>query len=59
MVEPLLPLEPSKARVGRPRDSGSRALEGNVYVLKTGIALEVATGAFGCNGVTCWRRLRD
>jgi len=35
------------------------ALEGILYVLKTGISwLDLPTN-FGCSGMTCWRRLRD
>ena len=59
-VEPLLPEEPPKPKGGRPRCCDRRALEGIVFVLWSGIAWErLPREAFGCTGMTCWRRLRD
>src|SRR3712207_4189118 len=59
LVEPLLPPEAGKPRGGRPRVPDRAALEGIVYVLRTGIPWRMLPGDFGCSGVTCWRRLRD
>lgn len=50
VVEPLLPAEPAK-----PKRS---ALEGIVYVLRSGIPWRMVPRDIGCSGVTCWRRLR-
>ena len=59
-VAPLLPPEPPKPKGGRPRCCDRRALEGIVFVLWSGIGWErLPREAFGCTGVTCWRRLRD
>ena len=60
IVEPLLPPEPPKPRGGRPRVPNRAALTGIVFVLKTGIPLEMLPKEMGCgSGSTCWRRLRD
>ncbi len=40
VVEPLLPPEPDKSRGGRPRVLDKAALEGIVYVLRSGIPWE-------------------
>ena len=59
-VAPLLPKEPPKPKGGRPRCDDRRALEGIVFVLWSGIGWErLPREAFGCTGMTCWRRLRD
>lgn len=58
-VEPLLPARTAKPRGGRPRACDRAALEGIVYVLKTGIPWGMLPNGFGVSGVTCWRRLRD
>lgn len=59
-VGPLLPEEPPKPKGGRPRCDDRRALEGIVFVLWSGIGWErLPREAFGCSGMTCWRRLRD
>jgi transposase len=59
-VAPLLPEEPPKPKGGRPRCDDRRALEGIVFVLWSGIGWErLPREAFGCTGMTCWRRLRD
>ena len=44
---------------GRPRVPDRSALEGIVYVLRSGIPWRMLPEEFGCSGVTCWRRLRD
>ena len=60
IVEPLLPIEPSKARGGRPRVPDRAVLEGIVFVLKSGIPWRMLPAELGYgSGVTCWRRLRD
>ena len=59
-VEPLLPAEPPKPKGGRPRCDDRTALEGIVFVLRSGIPWAMLPReAFGCTGMTCWRRLRD
>ena len=59
LVEPLLPPEPDKPWGGRPRVPNRAALEGIVYVLRSGIPWRMLPEEFGYSGVTCWRRLRD
>src|SRR3712207_9152445 len=59
LVEPLLPPEAGKPRGGRPRVPDRAALEGILYVLRSGIPWRMLPEEFGCSGVTCWRRLRD
>jgi transposase len=44
---------------GRPRIPDRSALEGIVYVLRSGIPWRMLPKEFGCSGVTCCRRLRD
>ncbi|WP_230950774.1 IS5 family transposase, partial [Xanthomonas translucens] len=45
---------------GRPRVDDQSALNGIVYVLRTGIAWEDLPQELGYgSGMTCWRRLRD
>jgi transposase len=59
-IAPLLPPEPEKPKGGRPRCDDRAALGGILYVLRTGIGWErLPYEAFGCSGMTCWRRLRD
>ena len=59
-VEPLLPEESPKPKGGRPRCCDRRALEGIVFVLRSGIGWErLPREVFGCTGMTCWRRERD
>ena len=59
-IAPLLPEEPAKPRGGRPRCSDRDALRGIVFVLRSGIPWEMLPReAFGCSGMTCWRRVRD
>ena len=59
VIEPLLPPEPRKWRGGRPRVPNRVALEGIMYVLRSGIPWRMLPREIGCSGVTCWRRLRD
>ncbi len=59
-IAPLLPQEPAKPRGGRTRCSDRDALRGIVFVLRSGIPWEMLPReAFGCSGMTCWRRMRD
>ena len=59
-IEPLLPkVKPSPAG-GRPRLDDELALNGILFVLRTGIAWEDLPQELGFgSGMTCWRRLRD
>lgn len=59
-IEPLIPKRQSPTRRGgRPPVDDRAALEGILFVLKTGIPWEDLPVQFGCCGMTCWRRLRD
>jgi transposase len=59
-VEPLIPKHASPTpKGGRPPVDDRCALEGILFVLKTGIPWEDLPPQFGCCGMTCWRRLRD
>ena len=60
LVAPLLPERPPRPKGGRPPLDDRRALEGIVFVLRTGIPWASLPKAMGCGcGMTCWRRLRD
>jgi transposase len=60
-IEPLLPgPKISKTGAGRPRLPDRAALNGILFVLRTGIAWEDLPQELGFgSGMTCWRRLRD
>src|SRR3954466_4500986 len=60
VVEPLLPPPPSHAKGGRPRVPDRLALNGILFVRRTGIPWNMlpAAGPWA-SGPTCWRRLRD
>ena len=59
-IRPLLPKHKAPgANGGRPPVDDRLALEGILFVLKTGIPWEMLPAQFGCSGMTCWRRLRD
>lgn len=59
-IEPLLPVFVPSAKGGRPRLSDEQALNGIVFVLRTGIPWEELPQELGFgSGMTCWRRLRD
>ena len=59
-IEPLLPAEPLKPKGGRPPIANRKALEGIIFVLRTGIQWQLLPREMGCGcGMTCWRRLRD
>ena len=60
VIHPLLPPERPKTKGDRPRVPDRAALEGILYVLKTGIGWEHLAHALGYgSSMTCWRRLRD
>ena len=59
-LSPLLPVVTPSAKGGRPRLSDEQALNGIVFVLRTGIPWEELPQELGFgSGMTCWRRLRD
>lgn len=58
-IDPLLPPYVPSPRGGRPPTPDRVALEGILFVLKSGIDWEDLPAPFGCCGMTCWRRLRD
>jgi transposase len=59
-IEPLLPVFVPSAKGGRPPVSNQRALNGIVFVLRTGIPWEELPKQLGFgSGMTCWRRLRQ
>src|SRR5215472_10047604 len=60
LIEPLLPLEPSRPKGGRPRLPDRRCLAGILFVLRSDIPWEMLPQELGCgSGMTCWRRLHD
>src|SRR5215813_13600284 len=60
LIEPLLPLPPSRPSGGRPRVSDRACLTGILFVLRSGIPWQMLPQELGCaSGMTCWRRLRD
>ena len=59
-LEPLLPVVKPSPKGGRPRLDDELALNGILFVLRTGIAWEDLPQELGFgSGMTCWRRLRD
>jgi transposase len=59
-IEPLLPKHAVSPKGGRPRVSDEAALNGIIFVLRTGIPWEDLPQQMGFgSGMTCWRRLRD
>jgi transposase len=58
-IEPLLPPQEPSPKGGRPQVSHRVAINGILFVLKTGIQWEELPPEMGCCGMTCWRRLRD
>lgn len=60
VVAPLLPPVPPHPKGGRPRVPDRAALNGILFVLRTGIPWNLLPPAAGFgSGPTCWRRLRD
>jgi transposase len=59
-IQPLLPEVPKSQRCGRPRLSDEPALNGILFVLRTGTPWEYLPQELGFgSGMTCWRRLRE
>jgi transposase len=59
-IEPLLPVAKPSPKGGRPRLSDELALNGILFVLRTGTPWEHLPQELGFgSGMTCWRRLRD
>ena len=59
-LKPLVPQVRPSAKGGRPRLDDELALNGILFVLRTGIAWEDLPQELGFgSGMTCWRRLRD
>lgn len=59
-IKALLPKHNSPgAKGGRPPKDDRLALEGIVFILRSGLPWEELPRQFGCSGMTCWRRLRD
>ncbi|MEV0111230.1 IS5 family transposase [Nocardia sp. NPDC050799] len=60
-LEPLIPMRERRFRYpGRHRSDDRAALEGILYVVRTGIGWnQLPTGLFGVSGATCWRRLSE
>jgi transposase len=52
LAEPLLPAEHPKPNGGRPRVPNRSALEGIVYVLRSGIPWRMLPREISCSGVT-------
>ena len=59
-IQPLLPVSVPSPKGGRPRLGDELALNGILFVLRTGIPWEELPQELGFgSGMTCWRRLRD
>ena len=60
-LEPLIPVRARRFRYpGRKRADDRAALEGILYVLRSGIGWNrLPSGLFGASGATCWRRLTE
>ncbi len=59
-IELLIPQVKRSPKGGRPRISDQQALNGVIYVRRTGMPWEELLLALGDgSGMTCWRRLRD
>lgn len=56
IIAPLIP--PQKPGPGRKRADNRKALNGILYVLKTGCAWEDVPAEYGSSS-TCWRRLNE
>src|ERR1035437_5846739 len=60
LVEPFLPAPHRRLKGGRPRVSDHARLTGILFVLRSGIPLQMLPQELGSgSGMTCWRRVRD
>jgi transposase len=58
-VDPILPAPPQGRSNGKPHVTNRQALNGVLYVLKTGISWDKLPKNLGYgSGITCWRRLK-
>ncbi len=59
-LKPLVPQAPVSPKGGRPRLDDEKALNGILFVLRTGTPWEHLPAELGYgSGMTCWRRLRQ
>jgi len=59
-IQPLLPVESSKPKGGRPPVPARQALIGIIFILRTGMAWNFLPREMGCgSGTTCWRRFQE
>lgn len=59
-IKVVLPTREASNKGGRPRLDDEQALNGILFVLRTGIAWEDLPQELGFgSGMTCWRRLRE
>lgn len=59
-IEIHLPEHAPSPKGGRPRASDYKAMQGILFVLKSGIQWQMLpTEVFGVSGSTCWRRLHE
>jgi transposase len=59
-IRPMLPIVQPSPKGGRPRVNDEMALNGILYVMRTGIPWEDLPQELGFgSGMTCWRRLRQ
>ena len=59
-IEKLLPESPPRPKGGRPRLPDRAALDGIIFVLRTGIQWAELRKELGFgSGSTCWRRLQE
>jgi transposase len=60
VIAPLLPRRPAQPKGGRPWVDDRAALNGVLYVLRSGVPWRMLPTELGYgSGVTCWRRLRE
>jgi len=59
-IEPLLPPVRPRTGPGRPPADNRKALQGIIFVLKTGIPWQMLpTEVFGVSGSSCWRKFHE
>jgi transposase len=59
VIESFIPAPVRHSKRGRPPTPDRDALNGIIFVLRTGIPWEDVPQELGCSGMTCWKRLRD